>query len=163
VIPDGVTLRPATRDDAVAGAALHRACWRETYGPHVDPAVLEARLADPIGWIAAWERQLAVGPPRTLAVADDELVGFSVSGPSRDEEAPAPWELYAIYVRQAWWGSGLGDELMTATVPDGPCWLFVLEANARAQAFYRRHGFAPDGTRHHYAGLDAWELRMVRP
>jgi len=44
----------------------------------------------------------------------------------------------------------------------GPCWLFVLAENGRAQAFYRRNGFAADGHRQRYAGLDAWEIRMVR-
>ena len=46
--------------------------------------------------------------------------------------------------------------------PIGPCWLFVLEGNTRAQAFYRRNGFDPDGHRQLYLGLDAWEIRMVR-
>ena len=46
--------------------------------------------------------------------------------------------------------------------PVGPCWLFVLEANVRAQAFYRGNGFVADGHRQLYAGLDAWEIRMVR-
>lgn len=141
---------------------MHRACWREAYGPHVDADVLAARLANPSGWVAAWEEQLAVGPPRTVAVAGDELVGFAVAGPSRDPDAPAPRELYAMYTRAAWWGRGLGDALMEAAVEPGSCWLYVLEANTRAQGFYRRHGFEPDGFRHHYTGFDAWEGRMVR-
>jgi hypothetical protein len=40
--------------------------------------------------------------------------------------------------------------------------VWVLEANARARAFYRRHGFEADGAREHFAALDAWEIRMVR-
>ena len=160
--PAGVLLRPARAGDAEAGAALHRACWREVYGPLVDPARLEAKLADPAGWVAAWQRQLEVGPPRTVAVAGDELVGFAVAGPTRDPQAPVPTELYALYVRAAWWGTGVGDALMAAAVPPGPCWLFVLEGNARAQAFYRRHGFAADGYGHVYSGFEAWEIRMVR-
>jgi ribosomal protein S18 acetylase RimI-like enzyme len=154
-------LRRATVADAEAGAALHRACWRETYGPLVDPHRLDAKLADPAGWVAAWERQLAEGPPRTLAFAGEQLVGFAVAGPTRDPDAPAPQELYAIYVREAWWGTGVGDALM-ATLPAGACWLYVLASNSRAQAFYRRHGFEADGHGHVYSGFDAWEIRMVR-
>lgn len=156
------TLRLATRADAAAGAALHRACWREAYGPHVDATRLAARLADTDRWVAAWERQLADGPPRVVAEAGGELVGFAVAGPARDPDPPTPVELHALYTRSAWWGSGLGQALWEAVRPDQPCSLWVLEANDRARAFYRRHGFAPDGARELYAGLDAWEIRMVR-
>jgi GNAT superfamily N-acetyltransferase len=160
--PEGVRLRTATADDAEAGAELHRACWREAYGPYVDPDVLEERLADRPRWVAAWERQLADGPPRTLALAGNEPVGFAVAGPSRKDDAPVGQELYALYTRAAWWGRGLGAALLHAVAPSGPCWLFVLEANLRAQAFYRKHGFEADGHGQLYTGFDTWEIRMVR-
>jgi GNAT superfamily N-acetyltransferase len=157
------TLRLAVPADAAAGAALHAACWREAYGPFVDGALLRQRLDDTARWTAAWTRQLLDGPPRVLAEVDDRLVGFAVVGPSRDEDAVAPHELYALYTRAAWWGRGLGQALWDAVRPDGPCSLWVLEANARARGFYRRNGFVPDGAREHYTGLGAWEIRMVRP
>ncbi|MBB3042812.1 GNAT family N-acetyltransferase [Nocardioides soli] len=156
-------LRAAGPDDAAAGATMHAACWREAYGPYVDAGLLEARLADTDRWVEAWTRQLAGGPPRVLAEVDGELVGFAVAGPSRDEDHATPAELYAIYTRSAWWGSGLGQRLWDAVRPDEPCSLWVLEANQRARAFYRRNGFEPDGSRELYAGLDAWEIRMVTP
>jgi ribosomal protein S18 acetylase RimI-like enzyme len=159
----GVELRTAVPADAAAGAALHAACWREAYGPYVDAALLEERLADTGRWVAAWTRQLIDGPPRVLAEADGELVGFAVIGGNRDPDAPTPAELYAIYLREAWWGSGLAAALWDAVAPSEPCSLWVLEANDRAQAFYRRLGFVADGAREHYAGLDAWEIRMIRP
>jgi ribosomal protein S18 acetylase RimI-like enzyme len=157
-----VVVRRAVPADAAAGAALHAACWREAYGPYVDPGLLEQRLGDTAGWTARWTRQLIDGPPRLLAESDREPVGFAVVGPSRDDDVVAPHELYALYTRAAWWGSGLGQALWEAVRPPGPCSLWVLEANVRAQAFYRRNGFEPDGAREHYAGLDAWEIRMVR-
>ncbi|MBZ5740428.1 GNAT family N-acetyltransferase [Nocardioides mangrovi] len=156
-------LRPATTADIEAGAALQRACWREAYGPYVDAALLEERLADPAPWVAAWTRQLASGPPRTVAESDGALVGFAVAGPSRDEDGATPYELYAIYTRAAFWGTGLGQRLWEEVRPDGPCSLWVLAANERAQGFYRRNGFAADGAREHYADLGADEIRMVRP
>lgn len=161
-LPTGVALRAAVPSDAVAGAALHVSCWREAYGPFVEAALLEERLSDAGRWVDAWTRQLAEGPPRVLADADGELVGFAVVGPGRDDDAPAATELYAMYTRAAWWGSGLGQALWDAVAPDEPCSAWVLEANARARAFYRRNGFVADGAREHYAGLDAWEIRMVR-
>jgi ribosomal protein S18 acetylase RimI-like enzyme len=142
---------------------MHAACWRESYGPYVDRRLLDERLADTARWTTAWTKHLIDGPPRVLAEAEGELVGFAVAGPSRDEDRATPHELYALYTRAAWWGTGLGQSLWDAVRPDGPCSLWVLEDNARAQGFYRRNGFAPDGAREHYAGLDAWEIRMVRP
>ena len=159
----GVELRPAVPADAAAGAALHIACWRDAYGPYVDAALLEERLADTGRWVAAWTRQLIDGPPRVLAEAGGELVGFAVVGGNRDPDAPTPAELYAMYTRASRWGTGLGNALWDAVAPEEPCSLWVLEANARAQAFYRRQGFVADGAREHYAGLDAWEIRMIRP
>ncbi len=156
------TLRTAVPADAVACATMHAACWREAYGPYVDAALLEARLADTARWTAAWTKHLVDGPPRVLAEADGEPIGFAVVGPSRDDDGATPLELYALYTRAAYWGTGLGQVLWEAVRPDDPCSLWVLEANDRAQAFYRRNGFASDGLREHYAGLDAWEIRMVR-
>jgi GNAT superfamily N-acetyltransferase len=147
--------------DATAGAALHIACWREAYGPYVEPTLLDERLDDTARWVDAWTRQLAEGPPRVVAEVDGELVGFAVVGPARDDDRPTPYELYAMYARASWWGTGLGQRLWDVVRPDGPCSLWVLEANERAQGFYRRNGFAPDGSRELYDGLDAWEIRMV--
>ncbi|KQW46960.1 hypothetical protein ASC77_17365 [Nocardioides sp. Root1257] len=155
-------LRQAVPGDAAACAVMHADCWREAYGPYADPALLAERLADTEGWLAAWTRHLTQGPPRVLAEADGEVVGFSVVGPGR-HEGDAATELYAIYTRQAWWGTGLGQELWDAVRPDEPCSLWVLEDNDRAQGFYRRNGFVADGARDFYDGLGTWEIRMVRP
>lgn len=40
--------------------------------------------------------------------------------------------------------------------------LRVADPNPRAQAFYRKHGFRPDGARRHDRDLDIDEIRMVR-
>ena len=162
-LPAGVELRPAVPADAEAGAALHMACWREAYTPYADPALLAERLASSDRFVAAWTKQLADGPPRVLAQADGELVGFSVVGPGRDGVDVAPTELYAIYVRAAWWGTGLGQHLWDAVRPEQACSLWVLEDNARARGFYARNGFVADGARELYEDLGTWEIRMVRP
>jgi GNAT superfamily N-acetyltransferase len=129
--------------DAEVGAALHMACWREAYTPYADPALLAERLASTGRFVEAWTKHLASGPPRVLAEADGEL--------------------YAIYTRAAWWGTGLGQQLWDAVRPEEPCSLWVLEDNQRARGFYRRNGFVPDGARELYEDLGAWEIRMVRP
>lgn len=162
MLPDGVVIRAATLRDADAGAAMHRACWRETYGPLVDPGLLEAHLADTHGWATSWRDRIALGPPRLLALAGDEVIGYASVGPARHEDPPVPTELYALYVRAAWYGTGVGEALLTGALGERSAYLWVLEANLRAQAFYRHHGFTPDGGRQLYHPLDAWELRFLR-
>ena len=141
---------------------MHAACWRDIYGPYADPARLAERLADTDKWLANWTTGIAEGPPRVLAEADGEIVGFAVAGPSRDEDGVTPAELYALYVRAAWWGTGLGQQLWEAVRPEEPCSLWVIENNRRAQSFYRRNGFDDDGAREFYEGLGTWEIRMIR-
>lgn len=167
-VPGDVVLRQAVAADAEAGADLHIACWREAYGPLVGADALEKRLHDRTRWVDAWRRQLSAGTPRTMAVAGDDLVGFAMVGENRDgakeSGRSSTHEVYAIYTREAWWGTGLGQVLLETVLPAaGATSLWVLENNLRAQGFYRRNGFVPDGAREHYAGLDCWEIRMVRP
>lgn len=163
-VPSGVVIRPATLADSKAGAALHRACWQEAYGPYADPALLAEATADAAGWEDRWRHQLAAGPPRPLAVHEAEgLLGFAVAGSSRDSDLPGIDELYALYVRQSWWGSGLGQVLLDAVLGANACSLWVLEDNSRARRFYERNGFVPDGARELYERLGTWEVRLVRP
>ncbi len=80
----------------------------------------------------------------------------------RDDDAPTPLELVTIYLREAAQGSGVVDALLAMTIGDAPAYLWVLTGNVRAQSFYRRHGFAPDGTRLLVSGLDTTKGRWVR-
>ncbi len=162
-LPPGVRIRPATQADAAAGAALHRACWQEAYAPYADPGRLTEATADEADWESRWRQQLAAGPPRQLAVHEGHgLVGFGVTGPCRDPDLAHADELYALYVRQAWWGSGLGQALLDAVLGANACSLWVLEDNARARRFYERNGFVTDGSRELYERLGTWEVRLVR-
>ncbi|WP_354962164.1 GNAT family N-acetyltransferase [Arthrobacter sp. Bi83] len=56
-------------------------------------------------------------------------------------------ELWGIYLLSAYHGSGLGQRLLEATIGTENAMLWVAQDNPRAQAFYRRNGFSPNGTR----------------
>ncbi|MCT1603050.1 hypothetical protein M3E18_12115 [Kocuria sp. p3-SID1433] len=55
------------------------------------------------------------------------------------------------------------DSALDAVVGSEPCQLWVARDNRRAQAFYRRNGFVPDGAekQEDRAG-DLWVMRLVR-
>ncbi len=75
----------------------------------------------------------------------------------QDPARPLQAMLLSVYVAPELRGSGLADELMRDAVAvardelgAGVLELGVHEANARAQAFYARHGFADTGRREPY-------------
>ena len=150
---------------ADADGQVHTAVWQEACAGLM-PAGYSAGLSAESA-VRKWRLRLEVDEPDSVLVVatageDDELIGFASGGPSRDEDAPAEWELYVINVLATHHGSGVADDLMAAVVRDRAASLWVLEGNGRAQAFYRRHGFAPDGASKVHEGTGTPEIRMLR-
>ena len=112
------------------------------------------------------ERWVTILADRTsatfLAALPGEVIGFASSGPCRDPDPAHALELFAMYVRAAWHGTGVADRLLAAAVRDEPASLWVFEVNPRARGFYARHGFHPDGTRQVEPGTGVPEVRLVR-
>ena len=91
------------------------------------------------------------------------MVGFAVAGPSTSDGVDADFELFVLNVRQAHRGTGLAQQLHDRAVGNRAAFLWVLEANPRAQAFYARNGYRPDGaTKIEELIFDAPIIRMVR-
>jgi len=158
-IPAGVDLRRADAADAERLAHLQLDCWDEAYTGLVPQPVLDESRRTVDQRIETWRRRLADGAEVLVAESDEALAGFANVGAPRDADVDVDLELYAIYVRAAWWGTGLGHALFTAAVGDRPAYLWVVEGNARATAFYERQGFRLDGaTKEEPEGL---HLRMV--
>ena len=156
--------------DADGLGPLHNRLWRETYAGLIPAAVLDDR--DDGERIRTWrdrgraheEHGRSPEGGTTFVARDDQgtPVGWITAGPPRDEEAPAPIELWALYVAPEHHGDGLGRLLLDSLLPDGPAYLWVLQGNHRAIAFYRRAGFAEDGATKELEGTGALELRMTR-
>lgn len=76
-------------------------------------------------------------------------------------------ELVRFYVHPDHHGSGAADLLMEHTLAAAGAteaagvWLGTSEENARANAFYARHGFVPVGRKRFLLG-DTWEVDVVR-
>jgi ribosomal protein S18 acetylase RimI-like enzyme len=162
--PNRVTIRCATVADAPAIGACHITCWRQAYRGLVSEEWLAA-LDDAVR-TEMWHQALSESPHPTLVVAEigERVVGFAAAGTGNDDDPPLrDMELYALYVLESEYGTGVGQRLFDAAVRVRPCSLWVAEGNARAIRFYRRLGFRPDGTRKR---IEQWEglivIRMLR-
>jgi GNAT superfamily N-acetyltransferase len=92
---------------------------------------------------------------------DGEITGLASAGPTRDIDSPTPWELYSINVLAAHQGTGVADQLIAAVIGQRPTTVWVVEENARAHAFYGRHGFSVEGGARFQESTGAPEIRMI--
>jgi len=97
-----------------------------------------------------------------VAEVDDEVVGWANTSRGRDDDHPRDLELEGLYVLERHHGTGVGQALLDAAIGERPAYLWVLADNPRAQAFYRRNGFEPDGTEKLDEEWDVAEVRYVR-
>ena len=159
-----MSVRAATVADAPGIARVHIRAWQQTYAHLVEPGELDDLPVEPRA--AHWERIIA-DHAFTVCVAEagGELVGFASAGePDIPDDAPRPLALGAIYLLAEFHGSGLGQQLLDATIGDAPAFLFVAEGNPRAIRFYERNGFVLDGVRdvHPLVRTPITSVRMVR-
>lgn len=154
-------LRPQL-DDLDEMGRVHVRIWQEAYAGLL-PADYLAGL-DPTFGPTRWRERFGSSPDVSWWIArDDEgIVGMATSGPGRDADAPLPLELYAINVLQRAHGTGLGSDLLAHAVGDRPAYLWVLDGNERARAFYRKHGFSDEGGRKPEPETGVTEVRMAR-
>jgi putative acetyltransferase len=133
VTDPAVTLRAYTAADEAAAIELWRQTWQAAY-PHLD---FTARLD---WWRERWRNELV--PVATIVVAErsDELVGFVTVDPSNGY-------LDQIVVAPTTWRANIGAALLAEARRIAPSGidLHVNADNARAIAFYRKHGFVESG------------------
>ena len=159
-----LTIRPAWVNDVAQMARVNVQSWQETYRGLMADTVLD----DPVFltvrerfWTAALTDERYRENRVAVAERDGELVGIAMSGPPLDTAAAWARQLYVLYVHAADHGTGAGPALLEAVVdPEESVALWVADPNPRAQAFYRKHGFAADGTAQVEGGVR--EIRMVR-
>jgi GNAT superfamily N-acetyltransferase len=112
-----------------------------------------------------WRLRFELDEPDGIVVVSTEpdgaITGLASAGPTRDIDAPTPWELYSINVLAACQGTGVADQLIAAVIGQRPTTLWVVEDNARAHAFYGRHGFSVEGGTRCQESTGAPEIRMI--
>ena len=158
------SLGPFAPDDAEEVGRVHVRVWQEAYAGLMPAAYLDS--LDPDEFAAHWRERLLAprdGVRHWLARDEAGIVGLATSGPARDDHAPTPWQLYAINVLARGHGTGVGSALLDAALGDRAAYLWVVEGNHRAIAFYRKHGFTDDGVRDLLPETGTPEVRMSRP
>ena len=105
-------------------------------------AVFAAERADPDGSHRSWLVEDGAGPVGIVEVRDGPTGweiehGFPPAGPRR--------QLNKLYLLARAHGSGLGQALLDTAVGADPAYLWIMAGNPRAEAFYRRNRFLPDG------------------
>jgi GNAT superfamily N-acetyltransferase len=107
--------------------------------------ILDERRAKVDERIERWRGILGQDEPTWLSENAEGLVGFVSIGPTRDNDTDIPLQLFALYVRAGYWGTGVGYALFEQAVGDRAASLRVLANNERAISFYERQGFRLDG------------------
>ena len=179
-----VVIKAGSAAHAAQIAAVQRETWFAAYEGIIAPEVIDrvtvpddgARVRQSFR-TRPWQRMLVAvdsgpGNPGPGDPGAGGVVGYASFGPETDV-LNAPWphpltadgeggrvaELYALYVRPAWWSTGTGRALMekvlarSAAAGYRSITLWVLRDNQRARRFYERAGFAPDGATNVLTGL----------
>lgn len=159
-----IVVRSGRVDDVPAIARVHVKSWQETYRGLMPDQVLDNPdfiTAREKFWTAALTDERFAQSRVAVALHDDSVIGIAMSGPPQDEDPSWSAQLYVIYVLAANLGSGAGPALLDAVIDSQePAALWVADPNPRAQAFYLKHGFLPDGASKVEDGVR--EIRMVR-
>jgi ribosomal protein S18 acetylase RimI-like enzyme len=152
-----VIIRPATIDDAPAIAEAHVRSWQWAYRGQLPDDYLD-RMSDTLDRRVEARRaelaSLSSDGRWWVAGQADQVVGFAITQPSRDADAPPlTGEVVAIYLLREAAGKGVGRALFARAVADlrergyRRATLWVLESNERARRFYEAAGWRADGTR----------------
>ncbi len=157
-----IEIKKMESDEEIKGKAyVHWKSWQDAYKGIVDQNYLDSLTLEKCVDIAfKWPENLMV------AKDGDQVVGFVGYGKYHDEEIPEAGEIFAIYILEEYYGTGVGKALMQAGLDelDYPAVaLWVLKDNKRAIRFYEKCGFRLDGREEEIKlGSPIVEVRMIR-
>lgn len=164
-----LTLRPASVADAPLLAAMHAASWQATYRALLPAAFLEREVDAERS--AYWRARMeAPGGERRLVLIAELASGAAVGFVCVERQPGSPWgvlldNLHALPAHQ---GIGVGKRLMRAAQDwaraqgETQLYLYVLDGNTPAIAFYERQGWTYSGSEpDRMGGIDITALRYV--
>ena len=157
-----IEIKKMESDEEIKGKGyVHWKSWQDAYKGIVDQSYLDSLTLEKCVDIAfKWPDNLMV------AKDGDRVVGFVGYGKYHDQELPEAGEIFAIYILEEYYGTGVGKALMQAGLDelDYPAVaLWVLKDNKRAIRFYEKCGFRLDGREKEIQlGSPIVEVRMIR-
>ena len=122
-------------DDLFAVSRVYEESWRGAYRGLLPQTYLEQ-----------------AGQESLLLLDGEKIVGTASCCASRFPELSGWGEIVSLYLLPEYWGKGYGRLLFSALVEQleamgyQDLFLWVLEGNRRARAFYERMGFRPSGS-----------------
>ena len=165
---DDIRLREARPGDLDSVAALFLACWRVSYAGVLPERVIA--LFDEVSARALWRRTFESRRAGSVGIVAEStsrgVLGIIRIGNDPDEQSTG--HVFSLYVDPAAQGLGVGGRLLHEAVrrlrdggaSEGTLWVF--QANAAARAFYRHHGWEPDGGARVESEFGEPELRLRR-
>lgn len=163
-------IRSATSEDALAVARVHVRSWQEAYRGLLSDDYLDRLRAEERAQRYQFGATDPSRPSTIVAAQGSAIVGFATVVPARDPDARGKGELCALYVDPDQWGKGIGRALIEEArlrlgklgCRDAILW--VLAGNTRAERFYVRDGWCPDGQRRTMSiwGVTVEEIRYQR-
>lgn len=163
-------IRSAASGDELAVARVHVRSWQTAYRTLLPDDVLDRLRPEDRAKRYTFGSSEPQRPATIVAVDGASICGFATIAPARDADAAGNGELCALYVDPESWGRGVGVELISTArarlVDRGfqHATLWVLVGNIRAERFYQKDGWAPDGSRRtsRIWGANVEEVRYVR-
>ena len=161
-------IRSAVPADAFAVADVHVRAWQVAYRELLPADYLAALRPEDRAARYDFTHTDPAKPHTRIAVAGETILGFATFMPSADP--PGDGELCALYIDPDRWGQGFGVALIadarSRMAAEGfrQAVLWVLNGNSRADRFYRRDGWSPDGRRKRDViwGIEVEDLRYLR-
>ncbi len=163
-------IRPAQPEDALAVAQVHVRSWQAAYRSLLPDEYLDQLRPEDRAAHYDFSHSDPQKPYTQVTESDGAILGFATTAPARDADYAGLGELLALYVAPESWEQSIGQHLAAAArqrfTDEGfaGAVLWVLEGNARADRFYRRDGWLPDGAqkRDEIWGITVSEIRYRR-
>lgn len=163
-----MNIQRANLEDAKIISNIHALSWKTAYKGFIPQQYLD-ELRDDF-WVDAFKDWIRTYRFTVLIIYENELpIGCITYGKSRDETLPEWGEIVSIYVLPNYFGKGYGNILLNTALKDmnklgyKNIYLWVLEDNLNAKAFYEKNGFLCNNDKYIFEimGKPLTDLRYV--
>lgn len=158
-----IIIKTMETDEEIRGKAyVHWRGWHDAYPGLVSEEYLRKLTLE------ACEKKAFAWRDNLLVAKDGERVAGFVGYGNRGEEEPDTGEIFALYILKEYWGTGVGQMLLEASLDRLSAYpkiaLWMVKGNTRAFRFYEKHGFHPSGREKQVSsvGAEGIELMLIR-